>query len=311
MELLDSPDGSGVRARTAAIFGTTPGPVREGVPAAVGAGPLWDGPPMAVGAASLRDGPGAGPGAGGMREGPPAGLGAPVFGDGPLGRLRTWLFVRCGFELRTVLALAVVLVVACGLAVHHYWVGRPRTVRVPPAPVAAASPLPTLVPTSVPAPAPVPGGPPAATSAGSVLTVDVAGKVAKPGLRRLPRGSRVADALAAAGGPLPGTDTTALNLARLLTDGEQILVGVPPPPGAAPAGPAPGAPGVPGPAAPLSLNSATEPQLEALPGVGPVLAQHILDFRTQHGSFTSLQQLRTIPGIGPRKFAALEPLVHP
>jgi len=242
-----------------------------------------------------------------MREGPPAGLGAPVFGDGPLGRMRTWLFVRCGFELRTVLALAVVLVVACGLAVHHYCVGRPRTVHVPPAPVAAASPLPE----PSPVPAPVPGGPPSAASAPSArsaVTVDVAGKVAKPGLRRLPKGARVADALAAAGGPLPGTDTTALNLARPLTDGEQILVGVPPPPGAAPAGAAPGAPG---PGAPLSLNSATEPQLEALPGVGPVLAQHILAFRTQHGSFTSLQQLRTIPGIGPRKFAALEPLVHP
>lgn len=307
MELLDSPDGSGVRARTAAIFGTA----REGVPAAaVGAASLRDGPAPAVGAASLREGPAAGSGGvGGMREGPPAGLGAPVFGDGPLGRMRTWLFVRCGFELRTVLALGVVLVVACGLAVHHYWVGRPRTVRVPPVPVAAASPVPVLGA----APPPSAGAPPSAASARPVVTVDVAGKVAKPGLRRLPKGSRVADALAAAGGPLPGTDTTALNLARPLTDGEQILVGVPPPPGAAPAGPAPGAPdpGAAGPGIPLSLTSATEPQLEALPGVGPVLAQHILDFRTRHGSFTSLQQLRTIPGIGPRKFAALEPLVQP
>ncbi len=303
MELLDSPDGSGVRARTAAIFGTA----REGAPAAaVGAAWSRDGPPPAAGAASFRDGlAGGSGGVGGMREGPPAGLGAPVFGDGPLGRMRTWLFVRCGFELRTVLALGVVLVVACGLAVHHYWVGRPRTVRVPPVPVAAASPAPVLDA----APPPSAGSPPSAAPARPVLTVDVAGKVAKPGLRRLPKGSRVADALAAAGGPLPGTDTTALNLARPLSDGEQILVGVPPPPGAAPAaGPAPGAAG---PGTPLSLTSATEPQLEALPGVGPVLAQHILDFRTRHGSFTSLQQLRTIPGIGPRKFAALEPLVQP
>mgnify|MGYP001549669806 CR=1 FL=1 len=134
------------------------------------------------------------------------------------------------------------------------------------------------------------------------VTVDIAGKVAKPGLRRLRKGARVADALAAAGGPLPGTDTTALNLARPLTDGEQILVGVTPPPDAGPGSPA---------GAEVSLNSATLAQLDALPGVGPVLAQHILDFRTQHGSFTSLDQLRQIPGIGPRKFATLKPLVHP
>jgi len=229
---------------------------------------------------------------GSTREGPPprAGLGAPVFGDGPVGRVRTWLFVRCGLELRTVLALAVVLATACGLALHHYWAGRPRTVRVPPAPVAAAAPLREV--TGRPKPAEV--------------TVDVAGKVAEPGLRRLPKGSRVADALSAAGGALPGTDTTALNLARPLTDGEQILVGLPPPAAAPPGDAGPSAPGT-----ALSLNSATEPQLEALPGVGPVLARHILDFRTQHGSFTSLQQLRRIPGIGPRKFAALQPLVQP
>jgi competence protein ComEA len=221
--------------------------------------------------------------------GPPA-AGVPVFGAGRAGRMRTWLFVRCGLELKTVLALAVVLAVACGLAVHHYWAGRPRTIRVPP-PVAAAAAV------------PLSSRPPAAAK----VTVDIAGKVAKPGLRRLPKGSRVADALTAAGGALPGTDTTALNLARPLADGEQILVGVTPPAAAIDTGGATGTAG----ATSLSLNSATEPQLDALPGVGPVLAQHILDFRTQHGTFTSLQQLRQIPGIGPRKFATLQPLVHP
>ncbi|MFI1090931.1 helix-hairpin-helix domain-containing protein [Streptomyces sp. NPDC020917] len=215
--------------------------------------------------------------------------GVPVFGEGPVGRLRAWLFVRCGLEFRTVVALAVVLVVAVGLAVQHYWAGRPHAVRVPPpAPTAA---LPRLA-------TPRPAAPPQ-------LTVDVAGKVAKPGLRLLPKGSRVADALTAAGGPLPGADTTTLNLARPLTDGEQILVGIPAPAAAA-------APGDPAAAAtPLSLNSATPAQLDALPGVGPVLAQHIIDFRTQHGGFTSLQQLHQIPGIGPRKFTTLQPLVHP
>jgi competence protein ComEA len=101
-----------------------------------------------------------------------------------------------------------------------------------------------------------------------------------------------------------------LNLARPLTDGEQILVGVAPPA----AGPAP-APGEPqagaAPSTPLDLNTATAAQLDALPGVGPVLAQHIIDFRTQHGTFTSLQQLRQIPGIGDRKFSTIKPLVHP
>ncbi|WNI15453.1 ComEA family DNA-binding protein [Actinacidiphila sp. ITFR-21] len=227
-------------------------------------------------------------------EEPPTGVpGVRAFAGGRMGRLRQWLFVRCGLEFRTVAALAVVLAVAAGLALHHYWAGRPRTVRVPP-------PVAMPVPTPATRPAPL-----------SKLTVDIAGKVARPGLRRLPEGSRVADALTAAGGPLPGTDTTPLNLARPLTDGEQVLVGVtpppPPPPLSVPAASSAG----PAPTGPLSLNSATAAQLDALPGVGPVLAQHILDFRTRHGAFTSPGQLRQIPGIGPRKFATLQPLVHP
>ncbi|WP_267965171.1 ComEA family DNA-binding protein [Streptomyces sp. NRRL F-5123] len=201
--------------------------------------------------------------------------------------VRTWLLLRCGLELRTVAALTVVLLAATGLAVRHYMTGRPHTVRVPAA-----------LPPPVPAPGPSPARP--------ALTVDIAGKVASPGLRHLPPGSRVADALTAAGGPLPGTDTTSLNLARPLTDGEQLLVGQPPPPASASSPPQPGTP-----ATPLSLNSATAPQLDALPGVGPVLAQHILDYRTQHGAFTTLQQLRQVPGIGDRKFTTLKPLVHP
>ena len=300
MDLLDSldrhdpPHFGDVRERTAAIFGSTAGLAGGGAgPAAGRAGPVGKAGPAGA-AGSARDTEVGGAGFGTAGEVPPSHTGAPVFGAGPLGRVRTWLFVRCGLELRTVLALAVVLAVACGLAVHHYRVGRPRTIRVPPAPVAATA--------FTAGAALTPARPPAAPK----VTVDVAGKVAKPGLRHLPKGSRVADALAAAGGPLPGTDTTALNLARPLTDGEQILVGVTPPDAA------PGAPAAPGSAtAPLSLNTATEPQLDALPGVGPVLAQHIIDFRTQHGSFTSLQQLRQIPGIGPRKFATLQPLVHP
>jgi competence protein ComEA len=227
------------------------------------------------------------------RAGRPEVPGAPPAARGPVGRLRTWLFVRCGLEFRTVIALAVVLAVGGGLAVQHYWAGRPRTVQMPP--VATGRPI-----TEPPRAASTPAAKPR-------LTIDVSGKVARPGLRRLPAGSRVADALTAAGGPLPGTDTTSLNLARPLTDGEQLLVGITPPPGAPPPDPA----SAPDSTTPLSLSSATAPQLDALPGVGPVLAQHIIDFRTRHGGFTSLTQLRQVPGIGPAKFATLQPLVHP
>ncbi|WP_329564130.1 helix-hairpin-helix domain-containing protein [Kitasatospora sp. NBC_01266] len=134
------------------------------------------------------------------------------------------------------------------------------------------------------------------------VVIDVAGRVSQPGIRTLPGGSRVADALRAAGGALPGIDTDTLNLARVLVDGEQVLVGAPSPPVQS------GRPS-PGPKAPISLNHATLDQLDALPGVGPVLAKHILDFRSSHGLFRSLDQLRQISGIGDRKLAELKPLV--
>ena len=277
------------RERAAALFGR-PRLAGEGPPgqAGTGHGRLGRAEPARAGHARAEPGPSELASSEPRLAEPLPGV--PVFGEGPVGRLRAWLFVRCGLEFRTVVALAVVLVVAVGLAVQHYWAGRPHAVRVPP-PTTPAAALPRL---ATPGPATTPK-----------LTVDVAGKVARPGLRLLPKGSRVADALTAAGGPLPGADTTTLNLARPLTDGEQILVGIPAPAAAA-------APGDPAAAStPLSLNSATPAQLDALPGVGPVLAQHIIDFRTQHGGFTSLQQLHQIPGIGPRKFTTLQPLVHP
>jgi competence protein ComEA len=134
------------------------------------------------------------------------------------------------------------------------------------------------------------------------LVVDVEGKVRRPGVVRLAAGARVVDALRAAGGVRPGTDTTALNLARLLVDGEQILVGVP----QAPAGEASGSSPTGGGASDLlDLNTATAEQLERLPGVGPVLAQRILDWRQEHGRFSSVDELQEVPGIGPAKFAAV------
>jgi|1186.fasta_scaffold24694_1 competence protein ComEA len=152
---------------------------------------------------------------------------------------------------------------------------------------------------------------PSPNAPGQSVVVDVAGKVRHPGLVRAPTGSRVADVLALAGGPLPGVDLTPLNLARQVTDGEQIVVGLPAPP--EPTNP-PGAttPASPGTASStvVNLNTATLDQLDALPGVGPVLAQRILDYRTQNGPFTTIDQLQEVPGVGPKKFDSLKPHVR-
>ncbi|MFG2297063.1 helix-hairpin-helix domain-containing protein [Streptomyces sp. NPDC048603] len=186
--------------------------------------------------------------------------------------------------------MTVVLVAGLGFAAQQYWSARPE-------PVTA----------TVTAPVPVAAQTPATSaSTGPRVVVDVGGKVRAPGVLRLPAGSRVADALAAAGGVRPGTDTTGLNRARILVDGEQVLVGAPAPPGASAA-----APGGLAPAAPLSLGTATVEQLDGLPGVGPVLARHIVDFRTVRGGFRSVEDLRQVNGIGERRFADLRALVRP
>jgi competence protein ComEA len=139
------------------------------------------------------------------------------------------------------------------------------------------------------------------------VVIDVVGKVRRPGVYRLPDGSRVDDALEAAGGALPGVDLSQLNLARKLGDGEQVAVGVsgaggavgPPGTGAA-SGAAP---------AQIDLNTATAEQLDTLPGVGPVLAQRIVDWRSEHGRFDSVDQLQEVSGIGPSRLADLRSLV--
>ncbi|MGA4841974.1 helix-hairpin-helix domain-containing protein [Streptomyces sp. G45] len=240
-------------------------------------------------------------------------------------RLPVWLQVRCGMERRSVLALTVVLIVAAAFAAQHFWAGRTQPVRAPDVVGDAAAPGRQHGPSASP-PGPGPGpatGPEgqagaAGTASGGVV-VDVRGKVRSPGVQRLPAGSRVADALRAAGGVRPGTDTDDLNRARLLVDGEQVVVGEPAPP--APGAAAPGATaggtgaaptGGPGaPAAPIPLNTATAEQLDTLPGVGPVLAQHIIDYRTEHGGFRSVDELREVTGIGERRFADLQNLVRP
>ncbi|WP_435881633.1 helix-hairpin-helix domain-containing protein [Streptomyces xanthochromogenes] len=238
-------------------------------------------------------------------------------------RLPLWAQSRCGLAPRSLAALCVVLVVAAGFAIHHFWAGRPQSVRAPelvdgaePAPsgsasaaagkgagrgtgggIAGAGAMPRPVANAAPSPA-------------GVLVVDVGGKVRRPGIYRLPNGSRVADALAAAGGVREGADLTGLNRARPLTDGEQVLAGVP---GAAPAGPGAGTGGggsAGGAGGPVNLNSASVDQLDGLPGVGPVLAQHIVDYRAQHGGFRSVDELREVNGIGERRFDDLQPLVR-
>ncbi|WP_433210246.1 helix-hairpin-helix domain-containing protein [Dactylosporangium sp. CS-047395] len=139
----------------------------------------------------------------------------------------------------------------------------------------------------------------AAPASPAILIVSVAGKVNRPGLVRLPAGSRVADAIDAAGGIVAGTDVTGLNLARKVVDGEMIAVGVPPPVGAAPAGAGPGS-GL------INLNTASVADLQKLPGIGEVLAQRIVEFRDGHGGFRAVTDLRQVEGIGDAKFAQLK-----
>lgn len=142
--------------------------------------------------------------------------------------------------------------------------------------------------------------------AGAQVTVDVAGKVRTPGIAVLPAGSRVVDALEAAGGARRGVDLTGLNLARVLVDGEQILVGV-----TAPAGvPGLAEPGTTaGPGSLVNINTADQAVLETLPGVGPVTAQAIIGWRTDNGGFSSVDELVEVDGIGEVTMAKIAPLV--
>ncbi|MGH3611121.1 MAG: ComEA family DNA-binding protein [Pseudonocardia sp.] len=203
-------------------------------------------------------------------------------------------------------ALALVAAGAAVVAAVGVWSERPR-----------AEPVNVLPAVAVVADAPA--GPPSAEPAPSgPLVVSVTGKVHNPGLVEVPDGARVADVVAAAGGPLPGADLTAVNLARHVSDGEQIAIGVPPAldaggdqsatgssggsaSGDAPSGGAPGGR--------VNLNRATAQQLDALPGVGPVTAERILEWRNHNGRFARVDQLREVEGIGERRFGQLRELV--
>ncbi|WP_455709625.1 helix-hairpin-helix domain-containing protein [Micromonospora sediminicola] len=199
--------------------------------------------------------------------------------------------------VRALAAVAALVVLAAAL---WAWRSRPTAEPVGPVPPAGVAGEATREAAGATTEAAAPAAP-----SGQVV-VAVAGKVRRPGLVRLPAGARLADAVEAAGGALPGVDVALLNPARKVTDGELILVGVTAPPGQ-PA-PAPAAGGT-GPAGPVNLNSATLAQLDALPGVGPVLAQRILDHREQHGGFRSVSDLRQVEGIGDARYEQLKDLV--
>ena len=152
-----------------------------------------------------------------------------------------------------------------------------------------------------------------AAAAPAAVVVDVVGAVRRPGLYRLAQGARIADAVSRAGGATPKADLALINLAAPLADGEQVVV---PRRGTAalgaPAGPAgSSSPGGAPSAGPVHLSTATLEQLDSLPGIGPVTAQKILDYRQKHGAFTSVDGLDAVPGIGPARLDQLKDLVAP
>jgi competence protein ComEA len=213
----------------------------------------------------------------------------PMLVDALLDRVPLWLRGAAAPSAAATAWLAVVCIgcvaVTAFTLLHHR--------AAPASPAATAMTLPAVAVAPVVSPAP------------DGVVVDVGGRVRRPGLVTLPAGARVADALRAAGGALRQRDLLLLNLAAKVTDGQLLLVGV----NGAPAAAAAGGSDAGGSSAPVDLNTATADQLDQLPDVGPVLAQRIIDYRTQHGGFDSVSQLRDVSGIGDATFADLQPLV--
>lgn len=220
---------------------------------------------------------------------------------GELSRRGAWLVERWAPEglrgarvdpgRRGAVTLVAVLVLSAALVSALVWRSRPEAEPVRPPPVLVAPATGSAGPSAGPGPS---------------LVVAVTGRVRRPGVVTVAAGARVIDALRAAGGPLPGVDLALLNLARKLADGELVVVGVP---GAATDGAGAGATpgqGAPGAGSAVNLNTATLEQLDGLPGVGPVLAQRILDRRSTDGPFTSVDQLRDVAGIGESKFTQIK-----
>jgi competence protein ComEA len=221
-------------------------------------------------------------------EEPPAPVVLPVPGRHASRRLRIG-----GLQLGAVHLAVVAVLAALAVGVAAWWAVQDQAEPVPLTPVASApSPLASISADSSAEPS-------------EDLVVDVAGKVRRPGIAVLPAGSRVVDALEAAGGARRGVDLTSLNLARPVVDGEQILVGIAPVPGVAGTlGSAPSSG-----ESLVNLNTADQAALETLPGVGPVTAESILSWREEHGGFTSVDELLEVDGIGDATLADLAPLV--
>jgi competence protein ComEA len=150
------------------------------------------------------------------------------------------------------------------------------------------------------------GGTVAAKDEAPKLFVHVVGAVRRPGLFRLKDGTRVADAVSRAGGPTRRADLSAVNLAAPLVDGQQVIV-----PRRGPGGTPAALAGASAPGAKVSLANATVDQLDELPGIGPVTAEKIVDWRTTHGPFKSVDDLDDVPGIGPGRIEQLRDLVTP
>lgn len=196
-------------------------------------------------------------------------------------------------------ALAAVAVVVVVVAAFLAWRARPRVDAV------TADPGGAVAAGVDPGGAGSVGGAVRASASAAEVVVAIGGKVRRPGLVRLSPGARVADALEAAGGAQAGVDVALLNLARRVVDGELIMVGVTPSPGPA-TGPATGATGS---GSLVNLNTASLAELDGLPGVGPVLAQRILDARDSQGGFRAVSDLRKVSGIGESRYEQLKDLV--
>lgn len=195
-----------------------------------------------------------------------------------------------GFEFGTAHLAVVAILGLIGVAWAVFGMSQAKTVAVVP----SATPV-GVVASATPTPTPEP------------ILVHVVGAVASPGVVRLPPGSRVVDAVQAAGGLAANARTGELNLAAVVSDGAQVVVGTPAQTsevrGSSPTGSSSGE-------ATVNLNTATADELDSLPGVGPVTAQSIIAWRTKHKRFSRIEELQEVDGIGPKTYAEIAPRVR-